>query len=78
MIILIELLPIELFLDLLLLIELFLDVLLHIAAFLDVLLLIELLQLLLQFFHLKDNAQVGEAFDICEWTIAATGEKCKV
>ena len=52
MIILVELLPIELFLDLLLLIELFLDVLLHIAAFLDVLLLIELLHLLFQFFLL--------------------------
>ena len=46
MIILVEFLPIELFLDFLLLIELFLDVLLHIAAFLDVLFLIELLHLL--------------------------------
>ena len=49
MIILVELLPIELFLDLLLLIELFLDVLLHIAAFLDVLLSIDLPHLLFQF-----------------------------
>ena len=26
----------------------------------------------------QKNYQVGEVFDICEWTITATGEKCKV